>query len=41
MCLLCDVNDGSVVAGGLKVMNNSDYSPILVDEDCFKSQSYL
>lgn len=26
--LLCDNNDGSVVAGGLKVMNNSHYFPI-------------
>lgn len=40
-CLLCDVNDGSVVAGGVKVMNNSYCSPVLVDEGCFKSQSYL
>lgn len=28
MCLLCDVNDGDVVAGGVKVMNNSHYFPI-------------
>lgn len=28
MCFLCDANDGSVVAGGLKVMNSSHYRSI-------------
>lgn len=28
MWLLCDVNDGSGIAEGLKVMNNSHYFPI-------------
>lgn len=28
LCLLCDVNDASVIAGRLKVMNNSYYFPI-------------
>jgi len=28
ICLLCDVNDGSVIAWSLKVMNNSHYFPI-------------
>lgn len=28
MSLLCDANDGRVVAGSLKVMNNSHYLPI-------------